>query len=177
MKIGLVRHFHVQKPLPEKKLLSRDDVIQWFAEYDHTETLDYKHVDLAGIPWQHCYASPMHRAVSTAQHIYTGPISKITALQELNILHQLPGRIRLPFLFWSTLVHVKSFFSNPDTDAFRNNIRAFLDTIMARPDSNILIISHWFVMRVMQQELIKRKFTGNRSKSIDNGTLYLFERA
>ncbi len=177
MKIGLVRHFHVRKPQPEKKLLSREDVVQWFAEYDRTEDLEYKHVDLAGIPWHHCYASPMSRAVSTAQHIYTGPISEITALQELNILHQLPDRIRLPFLLWSMLVHVKSFFSNPDIDAFRNDIIAFLDTVTARRDGNILIVSHWFVIRFMQQELCKREFTGSKARSIDNGTLYLFERA
>ncbi|OIN57041.1 histidine phosphatase family protein [Arsenicibacter rosenii] len=177
MKIGLVRHFHVQKPFPEKKLLSKDDVIQWFAEYDHTETLAYKHVDLAGIPWQHCYASPMRRAVSTAQHIYSGPISEITALQELNILHRLPDRIRLPFLLWALLVRIKSHSSNADMDAFRNDICAFLDTMLANNNGNILIVSHWFVMRIMREELIKRNFTGNWSRSIDNGALYVFERA
>ena len=44
MRIGLVRHFKVNHPYPEKRILTKSDVINWFADYDSTENLHYKTV-------------------------------------------------------------------------------------------------------------------------------------
>ena len=176
MKIGLVRHFKVNQPFPEKKLLSKSDVIKWFAEYDNTANIEYKKVDLSDINWKHCYSSPMIRAVNTANHIYNGQISEIKELKELDILHQLSDRLKLPFIIWGIIVRIKSFSSNKDTSEFKNKIVAFIDDVIANNESDVLIVSHWFVMRVIQKELIKKGLYGDNFKSNDYGTLYVYER-
>ncbi|WP_028979352.1 histidine phosphatase family protein [Sporocytophaga myxococcoides] len=176
MRIGLVRHFKVNQPFPNKFLLSKGEVIKWFAEYDNTKNIEYKNVDLSQINWQHCYSSPMIRAVGTANHIYNGPISEITELKELDILHLLSDKLKLPFIIWAIIVRIKSFSSNKDTNEFKSRIVDFLDNVIANNESNVLIVSHWFVMRVIRKELIKRGLSGDNFKSKEYGTLYVYER-
>jgi broad specificity phosphatase PhoE len=96
-------------------------------------------------------------------------------LRELDILHRLPERIELPFFIWGMIVGIKSFSSNKNTDKFRDNISALIDKIFSTNETNILIISHWFVMRVIRQELIKRGFKGDKFNSNENATLYVYQ--
>lgn len=175
MKIGLVRHFKVNHPFPDKLFLSKSEVIKWFAEYDKTENIQYKNVDLNGIDWKRCYSSTMIRAVNTAKHIYSGEIVKITELQELDILHTLSDRIKLPFILWGLIVRINSISANNETNIFKNEIIEFLDKILVDDKSDVLIVSHWFVMRVIRQELMKRGFVGDNFKSNEYGVLYVYE--
>lgn len=175
MRIGLVRHFKVNHPFPNKFLLSKVEVIKWFAEYDNTKNLEYKNVDLSHINWQHCYSSPMVRALSTANYIYNGQISEITELKELDILHRLSDKLKLPFIIWAIIVRIKFISSNKDTNEFKNSIADFLDNVIARNENNVLIVSHWFVMRVIRKELIQRGLSGDNFKSNEYGTLYVYE--
>lgn len=176
MKIGLVRHFKVNHPFPNKLWLSKSGVINWFEAYDKTEDIQYKDVDLHGIQWKRCYSSTMSRAVNTAKHIYRGEVVRIEALQELSILHRLSEKLILPFIIWGLVVRIKSFSSNKDTNAFENNIIAFVDKLIAGNERDVLIVSHWFVMRVIRRVLIKRGFAGKNFKSNEYGTLYVYER-
>jgi broad specificity phosphatase PhoE len=176
LKIGLVRHFKVNHPFPGKILLSRSEVIEWFAAYDSTDSIEYKTVDLHNIVWKRCYSSSLIRAVNTANHIYNGEILKIDELQELSILHRLSSKVKLPFLVWGLIVRIKSFSSNKDTDEFKNRIIAFIDKLIENKESDTLIVSHWFVMRVIRQELIKRGLSGDKFKSNEYGTLYVYEK-
>jgi hypothetical protein len=176
MKIGLVRHFKVNHPFPNRSLLPKSDVIKWFEEYDQTEDIQYKKVNLHGADWKRCYSSTMIRAVNTANHIHAGEIVKMAELQELSILHRLPDKIKLPFMIWGLIVRIKSFSANKDTNEFKNNIIAFVDKLIANNESDVLIVSHWFVMRVIRQELIKRGFAGNNFKSNEYGVLYVYGR-
>jgi hypothetical protein len=175
MKIGLVRHFKVNHLFPARILLSKTEVINWFAEYDKTENIQHKDVDLSLINWKRCYSSTMIRAVKTANHIYKGEIVKIAELQELNILHRLSERIKLPFIIWGLIIRIKSFSSDQDTVEFKNRIIAFVDKLIANNEGDTLIVSHWFVMRVIRQQLIKRGFIGDKFKSNEYGTLYVYE--
>ncbi len=176
MRIGLVRHFKVNHPFPKRKLLSKADVINWFTDYDNTENLQYADVDLHNIHWQRCYSSTLIRTVNTATHIYKGEITPVADLGELNILHRLRGRIKLPFLVWGTIVRLQSFSSNNDTKRFKNGISAFVDHLISNNESDTLIVSHWFVMRELRKELIKRGLSGNNFKSNEYGTLYVFQK-
>jgi hypothetical protein len=175
MKIGLVRHFKVNHPFPEKSLLSKSEVIAWFEKYDNDGNIEFKKVDLGNINWERCYSSSMVRAVHTSKYIYNGEIIEVTGLKELDILHRLSGRVKLPFLLWAIIVRLKSFSSNKDTNEFKNKIVAFVDEIMANNESNILIVSHWFVMRILRKELMKRGMTGDDFKPNDYGMLYIYE--
>ena len=78
-------------------------------------------------------------------------------------------------MLWGLIIRMKSFSSNNDTDKFRNEIIAFVDKITSNDKIDTLIVSHWFVMRVIRQEPIKRGFVGDNIKSNEYGTLYIFE--
>jgi|GEM_PF-4852945 len=77
---------------------------------------------------------------------------------------------------WGLMVRIVSFMSNKDTERFKQGIIAFVDRILSGEEQEVLIVSHWFVMRVLRQELIKRGFTGKNFKTSDYGILYVFER-
>ena len=177
MKIGLVRHFKVNHPFPEKTFVTKSDVKQWFADYDSALEIEYKNVDLAGIQWKRCYSSTMIRAIKTAGHIYKGEIVEMAELKELDILHRLPDGLKLPFMVWGAMVRLLSFTSNKDTHDFKNRIISFIDNVLSNHEDDILIVSHWFVLRVIRKELMKRGLTGADFKSDDYGTLYVYERS
>ena len=175
MKIGLVRHFKVNHPFPDKFLMSRQDVIKWFEDYDQSQNFLLKDVDLGDVAWTKCYASTMLRAIHTAKHIYPGNIEQVDQLKEFDILHTLPGKVRLPFLVWGTIVRIKSMSRRKETERFANDIETFVDSLLEMEHQNILIVSHWFVMRIIRNQLIRRGFQGPGFKSNDYGKLYLFE--
>lgn len=175
MKIGLVRHFKVKLPFPKKTWLTRSEIINWFHQYELTE-VENREVDLCGIDWNQCYSSSLNRAVTTARKIYDGKIVVVNELRELDILHLLPNGIKLPFMAWGILVRIKSLSSNKDTDEFRTKITNFIDELLLKSDGNVLVVSHWFVMRIIRKELLKRGLSGDTFKSSDYGTLYVYEK-
>jgi broad specificity phosphatase PhoE len=175
MKIGLVRHHKVTLPYPSKPLLSKTDVVRWFDEYE-SATLESKTVDLCHIDWNCCYSSVSPRAVTTAREIFDGEIIALHELKELNILHLLPGRIKLPFLMWALVIRIQSMLFSKDVSAFRERIRNVVNEIIARNEGNVLIVSHWFVMKIIQAELQKNGLTGPVFKSPEHGKIYVFER-
>ena len=176
MKIGLVRHFKVDHSFPTKRWLSKSEVLEWFVAYDSTTSIQYKTVDLHDINWKRCYSSPMVRAIQTAKHIFNGEIVEKQELRELDILHQLSNKVKLPFMMWGIIVRVKSLFLNSDTQAFEKRISDCIDDIIKHSEHDTLIVSHWFVMRVIRRELIKRGFAGGSLKTNAYGTLHVFER-
>ena len=176
MKIGLIRHFKVRHSFPQKMLLSKAEVIQWFEQYDVAE-VEIKDVDLCNAEWKRCYSSPMSRAMTTGRHVFKHDIIEVSALKELSILHLLPERIRLPFIIWGILVRIKSFSSHNELEAFRNNIRTFVDELLTKEEGEVLVVSHWFVMKVLKAELTKRGFSGKYFRSNEYGTIYVYERA
>jgi len=118
----------------------------------------------------------MARAITTASHIYQGEIVKVAELQELNVLHRLPDQIRLPFFIWGLIARFKSQSSNRDTDKFKNRIKDFVKQLIVSNEKNILVVSHWFAMRVMREELMKNGFVGDDIKSNEYGVLYVYEK-
>lgn len=175
MKIGLVRHFKVKHPFPKKTLLSKSEVINWFNEYDNNINIEYKKVDLLQINWERCYSSPMIRALKTASHIYPGEILEVKELKELEILGRLSNRLKLPFIIWGIIVRVNFFISNNDTRKFKDGLIGFVDKLIRKDKNNTLIVSHWFVMQVIEKELIRRGFTGNNFKPNKYGRVSVFE--
>ncbi|SFG71955.1 hypothetical protein SAMN04487776_10388 [Priestia megaterium] len=69
MKVALVRHYKVNKGLPENHRLSTDELVAWFQEYDESD-ITYGETDLNNIEWKRCFSSDMPRAHKTAKHIY-----------------------------------------------------------------------------------------------------------
>jgi len=156
-------------------LLSKSEVINWFNEYDNNINIEYKKVDLFQINWERCYSSPMIRALKMASHIYPGKILEIKELKELEILGRLPNRLKLPFIIQGIIIRINFFTSNNDTRKFKDGIIGFVDKLIRQDKSDTLIVSHWFVMQVIEKELIKRGFTGNNFKPNEYGRVSVFE--
>ncbi|MGM9478936.1 hypothetical protein ACS5PU_21110 [Pedobacter sp. GSP4] len=116
------------------------------------------------------------RAINTARYIHKGKITEIDALKELNILHRLSSHLQLPFIIWGIILHLKSFALNKDTEHFQREIISFIDKLINSGESDILVISHWFVMRVIRKELIKRGFTGENFSSNEYGKIYVYKK-
>ncbi|HTF04627.1 MAG TPA: histidine phosphatase family protein [Bacteroidia bacterium] len=175
MKIGLIRHFKVKYTLPKKTFLTRSDLIRWFDEYELND-VEHNEVDLRGIAWKRCFSSPVNRAIYTAEQIHTGEIVKVPELKELDILHLMWGKIKLPLILWIILVRMKSSSSNEVTHEFRKKITAFVDELLLKSNEDTLIVSHGFVMMFLQKELNRRGFKGDRFRTPENGKAYIYER-
>ncbi|SET37404.1 Broad specificity phosphatase PhoE [Natronincola peptidivorans] len=174
MKIGLMRHFKVDKPLPEKRMITPTEVNLWYQEYETAAIVDGK-VDLGNIEWKNCFSSDLSRAVSTAKKIYNGNIIVMEELRELQPDLFVKRNIKLPFVLWLIIIRVRLFIFYRLTEDFRRKLSVALDKILESQE-DVLIVSHGFVMIFMRRELIKRGFKGPSFKSPVNGKLYIFEK-
>ncbi|EIJ78223.1 hypothetical protein PB1_11704 [Bacillus methanolicus PB1] len=179
MKIGLVRHFKVIRGYPEKKIISQKELFQWIEEYE-TSDIEDGTVDLGGIEWTKCYSSDVHRAVKTAQQIFSGEIVKMKELREIPMYPLFNRNMKLPFLMWAILVrtawlinHKSQLETKYDVE---KRINSVLDLIMQSQNENILIVGHGAFLMMMSKELLKRGFIGKKITRPENGKLYIFEK-
>ncbi|WP_134684320.1 histidine phosphatase family protein [Brevibacillus migulae] len=181
MKIGLVRHFKVNKEYPAKPLLSAGELIQFFREYDAAEVIAVD-TDLGGVDWQHCYVSSMPRAIATAEKIYQGPMTVRSELREI------PSpdfakitRMKMPFMMWAILIRFLWYLQHKSYAENRTEVRmriaAILDEVCQHEHENVLLVCHAALMMEMRKELVKRGFTGPKYNVPENGKLYVFDRA
>lgn len=59
-------------------------MIRGFPEKKITDIEDGT-IDLGGIEWTKCYTSDVHRAVKTAEQIFSGEIIKMRELREISM--------------------------------------------------------------------------------------------
>ncbi|MBP1932091.1 histidine phosphatase family protein [Ammoniphilus resinae] len=180
MRIGLVRHFKVKKGLPEKRILSAEELTQWFAEYDESE-VEIVETDMRGIGWELCYTSDLTRAVQTADEIYAGEIVKTKDLRE--IAYPVFGEIwrgKLHFFLWAILGRISWHFRHKAYKESQRDVaqrlNSFLDELMDQKEKNILLVGHAALMMEMRKELLRRGFKGPKLGTPENGKLYVFEK-
>ena len=173
MRIGLVRHFKVKKDLPKKLLLTADEVVSWFEEYDKAD-IEVGEVDFDNLLWGRCYASDLPRAMGSAQRIYEGEIIQRKELREFEP-DLTPGRkLKIPFAAWAIMARIRTMILPRVTVALKRQIATVLDEILSGGDEDTLIVSHGFVMIFLRKELIKRGFKGPHFTAPKNGKLYVF---
>lgn len=179
MKIGLVRHFKVKKRKPSKWLITSDELIDWFDEYNTAE-VEIGETDLMDVGWQSCYSSDLSRAVTTAKHIFSDDLEMTDKLREVKAYPLFSRRLKLPFIFWITAVRLAWICRHPSQretkEVVKARIREAVDDILSRGEENILIVSHGGTMIYLQKELSKRGFIGPKIRMPANGKLYLFEK-
>lgn len=178
VKIGLVRHFKVAKGLPKGRLVSAEELTQWFREYDLSE-IKGKETDLQGIPWSICYVSDLPRAIATAKQIYQGKMVVTKELRE--VTHPVFEEIwsgKLPFLVWAILVRISWILNDRSYQETKvdvqNRITRFIDLIEQKEENEVLLVGHAALMMEMRKELIKRGYRGPRIGTPKNGVLYTF---
>ncbi|SDE01329.1 histidine phosphatase family protein [Sporomusa acidovorans] len=175
MKIGLVRHFEVN--CPHEFLMNAAKFREWVNQYDCSPT---KPIALpAGTDnWDKCYCSDLPRAVETAQHIYQGEIIKTGLLREVPIAPVIETNLKLPYPFWlaaGRLAWYCSHQSQPETmRQTKWRIQRFIAGILEAGNSDILIVTHGFLMIYIQQELLNKGFTGGRIRKARHGKIQVF---
>ncbi|WP_159881800.1 histidine phosphatase family protein [Paenibacillus puerhi] len=177
MKIGLVRHFKVKKGFPSKGWLTRDELVQWFKEYDEAD-IEPVATDLQAIAWKSCHASDMPRALRTAELLYHGEIRATAKLREIP-LPRFRRNWRLPFLLWAIAVRLSPYLDpkvKEEIKQTKERINHVLDDILLQGEEEMLLVSHAGLMMLMRQELLKRGFRGPRFRTPENGKLYVYEK-
>ncbi|KUG06656.1 histidine phosphatase family protein [Solirubrum puertoriconensis] len=178
MKVGLVRHFKVQKELVWWQRVSAAELLQWFAEYD-AAGIEEAEVNLGGVAWSRCVSSNLGRAAQTAACIFEGQVQQTPLLREVQIQPLFRSGVRLPLVLWAMLVQVAWLLNHKSQPESRQQVEqriaAALDEALQHQE-NVLIVSHGAVMRFLRQELLRRGFRGPKiSRRPANGELFVFE--
>lgn len=137
-------------------------------------------IDLGGIEWTKCYTSDVHRAVKTAEQIFSGEIIKMRELREISMYPLFKKNMKLPFLLWAFLVRTAWLINHQSQQETKfdveQRIHSVLDQIIQNQNDNILIVSHGAFMMMMSKELLRRGFKGKKITRPENGKLYIFEK-
>ena len=175
MYIGLVRHFKVN--CYNKMFMTSGDFEQWVKQYDNSDIIRDK-FDIGEIKWHKCFSSDLFRAIKTSETIFSDGIIITQLLREVPLSPICKTNIKLPYAFWCMSARVAWFFQHKSQIETKNDtqrrVNEFLDIIENDSNNNILIVSHGFLMHIMQKELIKRNFSGQNIKRPKNGTLYVY---
>lgn len=178
MKIGLIRHYAVQKPFP-KGLVRQSEVLRWFEEYDQSADLKTTTINLEN-DWDRCYSSQLPRAVLTAKSIYQDGFQQSESFNEPNISPIFKKDFRLPFLIWGLIFRTAIMGNHKSQSARReileHRVAKELDTILSSTEDNILIVSHALIMGIIAKRISELGFSGPRLGRPKHATLYTFER-
>jgi hypothetical protein len=178
LRIGLIRHFEVKKPMPSGWLTSQE-LRTWREEYERAD-VTISPLDLGGIAWRRCFSSDLPRAYVTAKAAFHGDIIQRPELREPDILSSPTGRLRLPLVGWRVLLQLAWLTSHssqrPAKDEFLARVRTLRTEILASATENTLIVSHGGMMMFLRKELLALGFTGPKFSLAQNGKLYVFEK-
>lgn len=184
MKIGLVRHFEVDKKYLDGYIKS-EDFSKWMKEYDYADVFP-REIDLRGIDWNKCYSSDLSRAVTTAEAIYDGKIIKTPLIREIAMqftdeFHK-DIETTQKFFNWSIYSMLKwakdkeEVVKEPINES-RQRVEKFLVELFenSEEDDNILIVCHGMIMTVIEDKLRLKGFKGDRVVAAKNGEIFVLE--
>lgn len=177
MKIGLVRHLEVIQS--SRKLVTSAKFKEWVREYDIAD-VQQSPVDLGENNWDLCFSSDLPRALLTAQRIANCKILTTDCLREVPISPILNTNLRLPVSLWLGLGRMGWLLSHHSQPESRiqttKRINDFLSQILSLKESNVLLVTHGFLMRLIRKELLNNGFRGERFVKARNGMIYLFRK-
>lgn len=176
MKIGLVRHFEVSRGYPNKWVTGKE-LEQWVDEYNQSD-VRIKTVDLGNIQWERCFSSHLQRAKITAQACYSGEITYLEELREVELYPLFTHEIKLPLILHLLCIRaawICNHKSQLDSRAkVKERINSSIEKILAEKKDS-LVVGHGGMMMFMSRELRKRGFRGPSLKKPKNGLLYVYE--
>lgn len=177
MKIGLVRHFEVINT-PEK-FMTYYDFRNWVEEYDQAEIRMQDDITCDS-DWETCYSSDLPRAVNTAKYIFKGEVIQTRLLREIQIAPVTERKIVLPHKIWLVLGRTAYLFSHQSQpekiEETKYRVQKLISEVTSLSVSNVLIVTHGFLMRYIKKELINRGFKGENFKKAQNGKIYIFQK-
>jgi broad specificity phosphatase PhoE len=177
VRIGLMRHFRVQEPLPSG-WRTAGQLHQWRQTYEASDVIPGP-VDVGATPWLKCLSSDLRRAYLTAQAAHAGLITQTPLLREMEAHPFRTGGLRLPIWIWRWILHVSWATSHESQraarDDFRQRMQAAADLLEAEQDDT-LVVSHAGTMMYLRKELLRRGFRGPKFGIAEHARTYVFER-
>ena len=177
MKIGLLRHFEVQRGYPNR-FVTTDELMKWVEEYDASDVV-VKDIDLHDMDWRKCYSSDLGRAAITANSVFNGEVYFIKELREIRISPIFPKLWKLPVfvhLFFIRMAWWVNHKSQPESKSeVLKKIKNLVDKVVQEGE-DVLIVGHGGIMIYMRKELLRRGFHGPRFRRPENGKLYVYDR-
>ncbi|AIQ52218.1 histidine phosphatase family protein [Paenibacillus sp. FSL R7-0331] len=181
MRIGLVRHFKVVHP-PLRGWVTGGQFNRWATEYDEAGILPgdckgYAH------SWDYCISSDLSRAVHTARSIFSGDVKYSPELREIGVAaaYGSVSGFRLPSVCWMVLgrlLWLSGHASQPESRREASQrAKTVLDNMESMPEhTSVLLITHGAFMKLLEKELRRRAYTGQRMNHPRNGQLYVYEK-
>lgn len=179
MKVGLLRHFKVNRRAP--KHCNSEEYDRSISEYDEADIIA-RDVVISPGDYPVCYASTMKRAVETARKVYPGEIVFTDELVEIPLRSIFKTSLRLPFKLWNVINRMGWLFNSKKVQETKHRSREravrFLSELLESNNGNrnVLIVSHGLFMVNLQIELSKRGFKGEEFFRAEHGHLYEFHR-
>lgn len=177
MRIGLIRHFPVDEPLPTGWKTSAE-LLEWRQRYDQAE-IRIGQSNLGPGGWQRCLSSDLPRAVMTAKAVFAGEIELTDLLREAEFAPFQTGSLRLPIWMWKWIlrfVWLTGHRSQQATrDDFRRRVLAVADRLCGVQE-DVLVVSHAGMMAYLSAELRRRGFNGPKLRIADHATVYIYEK-
>ncbi len=178
MRIGLVRHFPVERGFPTGWRTAAE-LHTWRQEYDASPCI-IGAADLRSTTWDECLSSDLDRATATARALFSGAIEKTALLREPDFAEFGTGNLRLPMSLWHWVLRLAWMTAHRSQracrDEFRGRVLAVAD-LLERRSGNILVVSHAGMMAYLSAELRRRGFAGPKLRIAKHATLYLYERS
>lgn len=175
MNIGLVRHFKVNCDV--SFLMTANEFIEWVKKYDNSNVVENEFTS-ENIKWDKCFSSDLRRATRTSERIFSGDIIKTQLLREVPIAPICKTNLKLPYIFWCISGRVAWFLQHKSQVEKKRDtlkrVNKFLDVIQEESNINILVVCHGFLISILQKEIKKRGFEGQKVRRPKNGRLYLF---
>ncbi len=176
-RVGLVRHFHVQVPMPHGWHTAQQ-LHEWRQRYDGGACTPSQ-VDLGGVPWDICLSSDMPRALATARALFSGNVESTPLLREAEFAPFRTGKLSLPVFVWRCMLRIAWMTGHSSQkqcrDEFKRRVLAVADELERRAGA-VLIASHAGFLAYLSAELRRRGFDGPKLRIPQNARLYLYER-
>lgn len=177
MRIGLIRHFPVQHPMPSG-WMNAAQIHAWRDDYDRA-AVTVSDIDLGPTAWRRCISSDVERAFVTARSVFTGEIARTPQLREPELAAFRTGRLRLPPRGWRWLLRAAWLTAHRSQraarDDFLGRVRAMAETLESATEDT-LVVSHAGMMAYLSRELRRRGFAGPKLRIAEPARLYVFER-
>jgi broad specificity phosphatase PhoE len=177
VRIGLMRHFRVEEPLPVGWKTAAQ-LLEWRDRYE-AATVIPSQIDLGQVAWSKCLSSDMRRAFATAQAAHAGTITQTPLLREMSLNPFRTGWLSLPVWMWHWVLRGAWLTSHPSQRSALEDFRKRIDQVAEMLDTeqdDTLVVSHAGVMMFLRKELLRRGFNGPVFRIAEHARLYVYER-
>jgi broad specificity phosphatase PhoE len=176
-RVGLVRHFHVQMPMP-RGWHTAQQLHDWRHRYDGGACTPCQ-VDLSGVRWNSCISSDMPRTLATAKALFPGNVESTPLLREAEFAQFQTGKLSLPVFAWRWMLRLAWMTGHSSQrqcrDEFKQRVLVVADELERR-GGDVLVVSHAGFLAYLSAELRGRGFDGPKLRIPQNARLYLYER-